>query len=664
MNSGSVEASQQLVSGTAVSQRTDGSEILGRMVELMRMHASLPHYLHEMRSLLSEAAGAENASIIVLNQAGRVTLHAIDESVPQAAGWIMVGEATQRGVLRGVIRDRRSRRIENLEASTDWFPRGLSLQPARSLLCVPLISTSRVRGALCLTHSQPGHFSPADQDLIETLAGPIAVVIENYQLQEATDRTLRQRVAELSTLNALAAIAGRSLDEQQILGDALGIVCQALDVETGLAFLLNADKDALFRCATWGAEDLAPDDLDTATRVPVGRGLTGRTVLAKAPIITGIDDYGDPRWRRVLLRNKLRTIMATPLISRDKVQGAICLLTRRDRSATKEDLSLLASIGSQLGVAVENARLFSEAQRRTQELEAINTVMQELTQTLVLDDILRRIYEQVTRLMQADVFFVGLVNEEGDHVYPRLLIDRGERKKPGPLSISSGVSLTSYIVSSGESLLFYDMRAQKQSLPAPGVVIGEEPRSWLGVPMLLEDRIIGVMSIQSYTPNRFTEADRRTLSVIAQQTAAAISQARLFEQLEARMQELQTAQARLMQSEKMAALGELVSGVAHELNNPLTAVIGYTQLLRLRDLDDDAKEDLQRIYEAAQRSSQIATDLLTFARSYEPERSSVDINDAVEQTLSLRAYEMRVHNVTSVTELCPNLPLTSICCRR
>ncbi len=118
-------------------------------------------------------------------------------------------------------------------------------------------------------------------------------------------------------------------------------------------------------------------------------------------------------------------------------------------------------------------------------------------------------------------------------------------------------------------------------------------------------------------------------------------------------------QERLFQAEKLASLGQLVSGVAHELNNPLTAVVGYAQLVT-RDpaLPDRLKADLLRIQEQAQRAAYIVQNMLDFARKRPPRRELVDINELLRRTLDLRAYEMRVNNITVSTDLAPHLPMT------
>ncbi|TPW00653.1 MAG: multi-sensor hybrid histidine kinase, partial [Alphaproteobacteria bacterium] len=117
-------------------------------------------------------------------------------------------------------------------------------------------------------------------------------------------------------------------------------------------------------------------------------------------------------------------------------------------------------------------------------------------------------------------------------------------------------------------------------------------------------------------------------------------------------------QERLLQSEKMSSVGQLVSGVAHELNNPLTGIMGFAQLLLLRELDETARKQVETIYAEAERASKIVSNLLTFARRRRAQKEPANLNTLIKRVLELRNYDLRVRNIDVQLELDPALPET------
>jgi signal transduction histidine kinase len=176
-----------------------------------------------------------------------------------------------------------------------------------------------------------------------------------------------------------------------------------------------------------------------------------------------------------------------------------------------------------------------------------------------------------------------------------------------------------------------------------------EASGFLAAPLRIRDRREGALILFHGAGRRpFDDEDERRLETLIRFVDVALSNAQL-------VAELQQIHTQLLQTEKMSELGMLVSGVAHELNNPLTSVVGYTQLLMSRDPDAERGRMLNKVASEAARAARIVQNLLSFSRKRETEKRPTDINTVLEQVLDLRAYELRVGNVELVRRLDPEL---------
>jgi two-component system NtrC family sensor kinase len=149
------------------------------------------------------------------------------------------------------------------------------------------------------------------------------------------------------------------------------------------------------------------------------------------------------------------------------------------------------------------------------------------------------------------------------------------------------------------------------------------------------------------------------LVAISRQLATTIEKVRLYEETCRAYEDLRKTQEQLLQSEKMSAVGQLIAGVAHELNNPLTAILGYAQLLETEGLNNRAQDYVSKLFKQAQRTHRVVQNLLSFARQRKPERDEVDIRKVLEETLSLRDYDLKINNIKVEREV-PKEPATVV----
>ena len=181
----------------------------------------------------------------------------------------------------------------------------------------------------------------------------------------AAYQTMEQRVAErtkeLATLNSIAAVVSRSLDLKDILSDALERTMQSTEIETGSAYQLDEATQTLILMAQRGLSD---DFAKLTTRLPIQVALAGKSVEVERPLVWDVmTDYPEGELKKQILKEGLRSIVAIPLTAKDKLVGALVLAARQPRAITPEEAALFSAIGQQVGVAVENARLYSEAEQ-------------------------------------------------------------------------------------------------------------------------------------------------------------------------------------------------------------------------------------------------------------------------------------------------------------
>lgn len=213
----------------------------------------------------------------------------------------------------------------------------------------------------------------------------------------------------------------------------------------------------------------------------------------------------------------------------------------------------------------------------------------------------------------------------------------------------------------------HDSGWKYQGVPSRVPLRGKQREKWhaddfLFIPLYGANRgLIGMISVDDPADGKIpTSESVSPLELFANQVAHCIEKTRLDRKVKDSLRELELAKEQLVQAEKLSAIGELVSGVAHELNNPLTGVMGYSQLLMNSDCSPKIKNSLGKIHREAIRCQKIVQNLLLFARRHKAERQFHSINEIVKSTLELREYQLRVDNIELVTRLDPDLPKTMV----
>ncbi len=372
---------------------------------------------------------------------------------------------------------------------------------------------------------------------------------------------IRRRTKELEALNAIATVVSRSLDLQEILNGALQTTLEVTGLEAGGIYLLHKDSQLLTITTHTG---LSAEFVAKIDNLKVGEGLSGRVVQAGEPLVVS-DLTADPRLTRpVIQESGFRSAAIVPLISRGEILGSLFVITREEHAFAPQEVDLLASTGHQIGVAIDNALLFEETQRRTKDLQALYRADEELYRHLDLDQVLETLVDVAVNMLQADKSSLLVWNAQQE----RLVVRAARGFRPETLAqmvFSKEEGTVGQVVADGEPIIVED--ALDDPRVATRITAPEGIRSFMHVPIEIEGRIFGVFNVDYTQPRAFGQEEQRLFIALAQRAALAIENAHLY----------QAEQERLEESERRRQVAEGLRGILAVLNSnrPLDEVLNY-----------------------------------------------------------------------------------------
>jgi GAF domain-containing protein/CheY-like chemotaxis protein len=522
--------------------------------------------------------------------------------------------------------------------------RRLEVSGNRAMLATPLRVKGRTIGALVLSDRAGRVFTSAELGLLQALADQAALAIENARLHEETDRGRREadeRLRETSTLLAVSRVLSESLPRDETLRRVARETARALGADMAGAYVLDESEQRLIPVAGW---HLPPHLRDWFREHPIALDrLPGlRQAWDEGRPIWSADVHADERldqeWMAALPPHAL---LLAPLRVRGQSAGALFLVWwTPGREPTAAELRLLEGIAAQVGLALENAELERQRERRVRELTVLHELSRAVTGQLDRQALLDTLRARVPGVLDADQMVVLFLDPLRDEFEVALRVLDGVVEPGPPPRFGRGVGLAGVVAEARRPLRTDDYLAECErhgTTPPPG----RQPSYWIGAPMIAAGEVLGVLTL-SRDRRPFTEADEGLIANIADLAALALRSARLYEERTRAYADLEDAQDQLVRTEKLRALGEMASGVAHDFNNLLAAILGRAQLLLRRLTDPQLRQWVQVIERSALDGAHTVRRLQDFARvRHDQPLVPVNLNQVVRDSLDITQSRWR-----------------------
>lgn len=401
-----------------------------------------------------------------------------------------------------------------------------------------------------------------------------------------------QDAERLRRLQLLTDAALAHLQLEELLAELLVRIRDVLGVDTVATLLLDEERGELVARAAIGIEE----EVEQGVRIPLGRGFAGRVAAERAPVI--LDDVDHADVLNPILREKgIKSLLGVPLVIGSRVLGVLHVGALQQRTFGENDVELLQLAADRAAIAIEHARLFEAERAARRRIEHVQAVTDAALAHLDLEELLAVLLPRIREILRVDTVAVLLLDDERDELVARAALGIEEEVERA-VRIPLGRGFAGRVAAERTPVILEDVDHADIFNP---ILREKGIKSLLGVPLIVESRVLGVLHVGSLTQRSFARDDVELLQLVTDRVAIAIQRARVHEE------------ALLLDQLKL----NFVAVASHELRTPATSVYGTlaTIVERGDDLTPELREQLLRVgYEQSIRLRQLLEQLLDLSR--------------------------------------------------
>lgn len=577
-----------------------------------------------------------------------------DWNSPKAKGVSLLID--ENPILRRVNRSLSEVVITRGQPNWDHLPYGVLKSGTNMWMCLPLVIGQRLIGVVAIWRQK--EFALSERGQLREMAARVAPYVEMV----VTFSEMTAHLRRLGLLNDFVLTVSSAQNLDQIARRVFGLLARAFNTELIALFLRSSDGRVLrdYRL------------LDGKMSV-ISLTLSGHPIqsVIKEGRIRRFKDSG--REGYLGLHPNARSELIVPLKYRGQVTGVLVIESPQAEAFSQYDEHLMVVITSHLAGLIEYTRLREEAEGRARSLGLIHEVVQQVIGLNNKREIASISAELVAQYFKYELVVVLLLDEDEKLTIQGTGGTQSETVKEALLDeeFIKPDGVTGFVSRTGESVLVNDTTQDKLYK----AIKGWEAHSEICVAIKDGGTILGIIDVENREQNAFSHNDLIAMESMAGILASVVSSANRYQtlrqtirqlreteiELNARMEAQRSAESRLVQAAKLAAVGEMAAGIAHELNNPLTTVTGFSELV-LDDFPEDSthRKELEMVLHEARRASSVVRRLLDFSRQGERLRTSADLNEVINDVIALTQHLLQTNNVNLLTELEESLPWVSI----